>query len=92
MIDMSKMVISMVLLAGAVILYTVYLFLKKNFNGLSWEEIVFHLKVPMKGTSNEMTFDYSGVHFLSFYRGDRDFASGSHCLVCHGCGGDFEFL
>ena len=55
---MLKAVLSAVILIIAVILYTVYLFLKKNFNGLSWEEIVFHLKVPMKGTSNEMILDY----------------------------------
>ena len=55
---MLKMVVAALILILAVILYTVYLFLKKNFNGLSWEEIVFHLKVPMKGTSNEMILDY----------------------------------
>ena len=55
---MLKMVVAALILIMAVILYTVYLFLKKNFNGLSWEEIVFHLKVPMKGTSNEMILDY----------------------------------
>lgn len=55
---MLKAIISAVILIIAVILYTVSLFLKKNFNGLSWEEIVFHLKVPMKGTSNEMILDY----------------------------------
>lgn len=53
-----KVIGTAVFLIIAVILYTVYLFLKKNFNGLSWEEIVFHLKVPMKGTSNEMIMDY----------------------------------
>lgn len=55
---MFKAVLSAAILIIAAILYTVYLFLKKNFNGLSWEEIVFHLKVPMKGTSNEMILDY----------------------------------
>ena len=55
---MFNAVLSAAILIIAAILYTVYLFLKKNFNGLSWEEIVFHLKVPMKGTSNEMILDY----------------------------------
>ena len=33
-------------------------FLKNNFNALTFEEIVFHLKVPMKGTSNSMVIEY----------------------------------
>lgn len=81
MIDMGKMVISMVLLAGAAILYTVYLFLKKNFNGLSWEEIVFHLKVPMKGTSNEMIFDYFRSYGILMGIGVCLAIAG--CIFCH---------
>ena len=66
---MLKAVLSAVILIIAVILYTVYLFLKKNFNGLSWEEIVFHLKVPMKGTSkggNTQWRKYTGVGYAGY--------------------------
>lgn len=40
------------------VLYTVKEFLLKNFNGLSLEEVIFHLKVPMEGTSSSMLSDY----------------------------------
>ncbi len=40
------------------VIYTVKEFLLQNFNGLSLEEIIFHLKVPMEGTSNSMFSDY----------------------------------
>lgn len=66
---MLKAAVSALILIMAVILYTVYLFLKKNFNGLSWEEIVFHLKVPMKGTSNEMILDYFRTYGIAMGTG-----------------------
>lgn len=66
---MLKAAVSALILTMAVILYTVYLFLKKNFNGLSWEEIVFHLKVPMKGTSNEMILDYFRTYGIAMGTG-----------------------
>lgn len=51
-------IFSAVLFAAAVIVFTVGRFLLENFNGLSMEEIVFHLKVPMKGTGSDMIAQY----------------------------------
>ena len=46
------------IMLAAFLIYTISGFLVKSFNGLTMEEIVFHLKVPMKGTSNSMFKDY----------------------------------
>lgn len=42
----------------SVILYTLGHFLIDHFSGLTMSEIVFHLKVPMEGTSNDMVAQY----------------------------------
>ena len=55
-----KMIYVLAFLIGAVtyILFTVEQFLLNSFSNMSLEELVFHLKVPMKGTSNNMIADY----------------------------------
>ena len=93
---MLKAVLSAVILIIAVILYTVYLFLKKNFNGLSWEEIVFHLKVPMKGTSNEMILDYFRTYgirmgLIRFDKCSRLYETFADSRYGAFCGGDRTF-
>lgn len=42
----------------AFILFTIERFLLNSFSNMSLEEIIFHLKVPMQGTSNNMIADY----------------------------------
>lgn len=51
-------VFSFLLLLVAFGIVSITDFLKNNFNALSFEEIVFHLKVPMEGTSNSMIVEY----------------------------------
>lgn len=50
--------LSLIFFGTAVILFTLGKFLLENFNGLSMEEIVFHLKVPMTGTGTDMITKY----------------------------------
>ncbi|MCH5266978.1 MAG: sulfatase-like hydrolase/transferase [Lachnospiraceae bacterium] len=50
--------LSVLLFATGVILYSVGQYFLKNFNGLSVEEIIFHLKVPKTGTGNDMIIQY----------------------------------
>ena len=52
------LVISNILILTIVIFYTIKDFLIENFSDLSFAEIVFHLKVPMEGTSTDMVSEY----------------------------------
>lgn len=50
--------ISGVLFAVVIVLWTIKKFLTENFDGLSFAEIIFHMKVPMEGTSTDMISQY----------------------------------
>lgn len=52
------LVISNILILTIVIFYTIKDFLIENFSDLSFAEIVFHLKVPMEGTSTDIVSEY----------------------------------
>lgn len=52
------LIVSNIFVIVITILYTVKDFLIENFSGLSFSEIVFHLKVPMEGTSTDMFSEY----------------------------------
>ena len=66
-------VLSILLLLTAVIVYSVGQYLLKNFDGLSLEEIIFHLKVPKTGTGNDMIVQY----FVS----EKDLLVYSSCIL-----------
>lgn len=51
-------ILSAVIYIFIVILYSIKQYLLKNFSGLSMEEIIFHLKVPMNGTGTNMVLNY----------------------------------
>ena len=50
------LIITFVTLASIIIISINWLY--ANFGNLSLDEIVFHLKVPMKGTSTDMVWKY----------------------------------
>ena len=51
-------IISLIMLLTAFVISSVVAFLKNSFDALSFEEIIFHLKIPMKGTSDSMIIEY----------------------------------
>jgi len=58
---MNKKVVSIVIVVSLFIAFTLLIsveWLYENLGGLSIDEIVFHLKVPMKGTSTDMIWKY----------------------------------
>lgn len=62
--------VSLILFIIAFIITSIISFLKDNFNSLSLEEVIFHLKVPMRGTSNSMIieyFKYAKIGFIAFF-------------------------
>ncbi len=51
-------VVTVLFAALALVVYMLREFLLLNFNGLSFEEIIFHLKMPMEGTGSSMIEDF----------------------------------
>lgn len=57
-------ILSFLFFTADFVLFTLVGFLVHNYDGLSIEEMLFHIKVPLRGTSNNLFYDYLKQYYL----------------------------